>query len=326
MAWGKERVLQAVYSGKITRHMYALYFLPWMTLTANRPLGRHVYDHDWDALIVLDACRVDALQEVAPEFDFIEEVGAVPSVGSTSKEWIANTFTEEYEEAIRNTACITANSWVDTVLTDDADWGFWTATKGSFLESHDIFADLMARDVARQDDFLRFESIGHLESRESFNITPAEDVTNYAISVGRDSNFDRMVVHYMQPHAPFIANASEDGEVEQWEERPFKALRNGESHDKVWNGYLDNLRYVLENVGTLLENLNAEDVIITADHGELFGEFGLYEHIGGVLHPNLRKVPWVRTTATDRKTHEPNLADTDSDSSVEKRLADLGYL
>lgn len=320
------RVRQRIYSDRLTRQLYALYFLPWMTATARFPIGRRIYEHEWDALVVLDACRVDAMREVAPEFDFIDDVQRVVSVGSTSKEWIANTFTERYREEIRDTACVTANSWVDTVLTDDVDWGFWTATKESFLESHALFARLMARDTVKQADFETFESIGSLGAEESFGVTTAEDVTDYAIEVGRRSDAGRLLVHYMQPHAPYLGNVDEEGNVSEADRKPFDALRAGADREAVWNAYLDNLRYVLSNVERLLENLDADRVVITADHGEMFGEFGLYEHIGGIPHPALKTVPWVETTATDTGSHEPTIEARATDVAVEDRLADLGYL
>jgi hypothetical protein len=38
----------------------------------------------------------------------------------------------------------------------------------------------------------------------------------------------------------------------------------------VWEAYLDNLRYVLDNIEELLQNVDGK-VVISADHGELFG-------------------------------------------------------
>jgi hypothetical protein len=72
--------------------------------------------------------------------------------------------------------------------------------------------------------------------------------------------------------------------------------------------------------------------VITADHGELFGEWGLYGHISGILHPSLKRVPWVETTAEDTQSYEPQLtsprgeARETEDEAVTQRLADLGYM
>ena len=63
--------------------------------------------------------------------------------------------------------------------------------------------------------------------------------------------------------------------------------------------YLENLRLVLEYVAVLVDralkiNPSAK-VIITADHGELLGEEGLFNH--GIDHPLVRIVPWLRVKA-----------------------------
>ncbi|PSP48877.1 hypothetical protein BRC67_12005, partial [Halobacteriales archaeon QH_3_68_24] len=42
--------------------------------------------------------------------------------------------------------------------------------------------------------------------------------------------------------------------------------------------YLDNLRIVLDEVAVLLENIDADTVAITTDHGEAFGERNFYRH------------------------------------------------
>jgi hypothetical protein len=67
--------------------------------------------------------------------------------------------------------------------------------------------------------------------------------------------------------------------------------------------------------------------VITADHGNLLGEYGLYAHPAKVAVKKLRRVPWCRTTATDEEMHEPTLTPGEDASSdvVEQRLADLGY-
>ena len=84
------------------------------------------------------------------------------------------------------------------------------------------------------------------------------------------------MLHYIQPHAPYISDAIKYGdELSEIESRPMWALRSGQiGRATGWEMYLDNLRTVLDSVGKLLENLDAEDVILTADHGESFGEYG----------------------------------------------------
>ena len=45
--------------------VFTFYLGIWYTITSRWPLGTHVYNEDWDLLVILDACRVDVLEEVA---------------------------------------------------------------------------------------------------------------------------------------------------------------------------------------------------------------------------------------------------------------------
>jgi hypothetical protein len=326
-----DSLIKRAYEADLTRSAFALYLLPWMTLTAKRPIGTNIFDREWDALIVLDACRVDAMREVADEYEFVEDVGTVTSVGSSSKEWFSNTYRRKYIDEIANTTLLSANGWPYRVF-GDVDFSYWTATKGSFLESHPIFGRLMSREVVSREDFDHFELLQYLADRQVYDNPSPADVTDRAITVGRENDSERFVVHYMQPHAPYISRAVETGRIEDWERDPFAALRSGKDPDVVWDAYLDNLRCVLDSVDVLLKNLDADRVVITADHGELFGEWGLYGHISGILHPSLKRVPWVETTAEDTQSYEPQLtsprgeARETEDEAVTQRLADLGYM
>jgi len=87
------------------------------------------------------------------------------------------------------------------------------------------------------------------------------------------------------------------------------------------------LQWVLDDVKLLLENIDAKRVVISADHGEAFGEFGVYRHHAGSLHPKIRWVPWVETTANDNGTYEPGFDSDKADTrSVDEALKALGYM
>ena len=78
----------------------------------------------------------------------------------------------------------------------------------------------------------------------------------------------------------------------------------------------------------LLKNVDARTVAISADHGEAFGEYWEYGHHIGSLHPKVRTVPWVETTATDEGTYTPSIdppSQTSTGRSVEAQLESLGY-
>ncbi|OTE98442.1 hypothetical protein B9G38_17665, partial [Halorubrum sp. SD612] len=56
--------------------------------------------------------------------------------------------------------------------------------------------------------------------------------------------------------------------------------------------YEENLRIALESVSELVEELDG-DVVVTADHGEAFGEEGVWEHHIETYIPALMEVPWL---------------------------------
>jgi hypothetical protein len=144
----------------------------------------------------------------------------------------------------------------------------------------------------------------------------------------------------MQPHHPFVPDpiAGDDGMARTGshsnDANPWVLLRRGEvTTERVRAAYRANLEYVLPEVRTLLENV-AGRVAITADHGNLFGEWGLYGHPMCTPVPALLAVPWAETTGTDRRTHSSALEPPEElpvsrvygDGTDRERLEALGYL
>lgn len=94
----------------------------------------------------------------------------------------------------------------------------------------------------------------------------------------------------------------------------------------MWTAYLNNLRLVLDSVETLLKNVDAETVAISADHGEAFGEWGVNRHPIAIPHPKIKRVPWTLMSATDTGEYEPATYDQRQPRAVTEHLEDLGYL
>ncbi|RKS78449.1 hypothetical protein BDK61_4114 [Haloarcula quadrata] len=270
------------------------------------PYGTNVYQREWDVLVVLDACRADLLRAVAPDTRLFDTVSTVRSVGSSSSEWLENTFPGHPETA--QTVMVTGNTWTDRYLDADA--------------------------------FATLDEVWKYAWDEDLNTVPAAAVTDRAIALSRRLDPERLVVHYMQPHHPFVPDPLDgDGGLARTGRHsntanPWVALRRGEvSADRVWNAYEANLRYVLREVEALAENVDGR-IAVTADHGNLFGEWGLYGHPMHTPVPALLAVPWAETDGVDSGEREPDLrppeplpvsrvygAESDRD-----RLDSLGYL
>jgi len=286
--------------GTTLRGLYSTYLGAWYAVSSRVDPGSNVYERDWDALVVLDACRVDALEAVADEYEFLDpaDIESVVSVGSSGREWLTKTFTTARRAAVTETAYVTASRYAEPVFEDNVPGPGVPVPFGWPRRKVVDAADFAVLDRARPrgcDDRLR-------------SVRPSY-VTECAIDVGRSSDADRFVAHYAQPNAPYVGRAArEDRELTPVEAAPLTALRNGDaSPEHVWELYLDNLRLVLDHVTVLLENLDAKTVAITADHGEAIGEWGVHGHFDGLVAPAVKTVPWVETTATDTGWRTPTI-------------------
>ncbi|RXK46940.1 LTA synthase family protein [Halorientalis pallida] len=185
------------------------------------------------------------------------------------------------------------------------------------------------------EDFEELDEIWKYAWNDEHDTVTPDTLTDRCINIGREQDTDRLLVHYMQPHWPFVPamNLTNQGGMELDEfgtynkDEVWERLRRGEvSAEDVWEGYRDNLTYALDSVEVLLENIDAEKVIITSDHGNAFGEYGVYGHPMHMPLSSLRSVPYVETTATDEGTREPEKMQVSRRSSdVEGQLRALGY-
>ena len=282
----------------------------WWVENADNP-GTPVWERDWDVLLILDACRTDLMREVAHEYEFVgsaENVGTHWSVASKSDDWLRRTFAPEFAEETERTAYVTGNPF--------------TAKIDRPVEP------------ARLDEVWRYAWDDDLRT------IPARPITDRAVETWRtreELGVDRMIVHYMQPHSPFVSRPElgEYGTPDDFGEGfgvLWGRLREDLSIDEAWAAYRDNLRYVLDDVELLLENTDADRVAITADHGNGVGEFGVYGHPSDVLIPSVRRVPWVETVARDAGEYVPGTeravadeGESDAGDEVADRLRALGY-
>ncbi|UOO95164.1 LTA synthase family protein [Halococcus dombrowskii] len=322
----------------------ALSYLKWKTtpflsgieaaVSSRFPRGDNVLDEDWDLLIILDTCRLDALEEakLIGNFQCLDS-GSIESrysVGGSTLEWTAQTFRESYRERANKVDYIAGNVLVEEVLDgrqtpENIDDAAWSPTKWETLPKSELNKFISAG-RARE---VKEPAKGH-EDRPH---PSARLVTDLAIKHGREHDSDQLIVHYVQPHYPYYGaiESDERDELADWEVFPFGQLRFGEvSRATVWNRYMAELRLGLDAIDILLRNYEAERVAITADHGEAFGERYLgvpgYKHRVGMLHPKVRQVPWAITSATDTGERIPDIDIETSDQSREEMLESLGYL
>lgn len=255
-----------------------------------------VTDEDWDNLIVLDACRDDVYRELTP---FGGSVETRQSRGSASKQWVRGNFDGK---TLHDTVAISGNQWYLDLREE---------LECELHAYHDV-----ERDAAN----------GFVPSPEAVTKTAMEQKDNYPNK--------RLLIHYMQPHHPYLRTDVEG----------FRLVRKGlrgyvrasdVTVEKVRAAYRDNLRYALEHVERLVEALDGKTVI-TADHGEMLGErlsplpVRWFGHPPGIYTEQLVRVPWHVVSNESRRTitsdpPEENRPGTDR-ATVKENLKDLGYM
>lgn len=306
-----------------------------------------IWERDWDVLIVLDACRYDTIVEVEDEFDFLNNRDELTSTASSTTGWVETNFSTDYERELSETAYVTGNPNSIRALPyefpDHCDCG-----SGLSPAYDDIYHlgstscptcdTIISGD--RRSPFFALEEVWRDNWDNEIGTNPPRPITDAAINIHRTLNPNRLIVHYMQPHYPFITAPElskgakildNDKERIKMTKTVWEYIESGElSEETVREEYTENLRYVLQDVSVLLENIDAETAVITSDHGNAIGEHGVYGHPPNTPIPALVRVPWYTTTAQDERTHESSY-DRSNDKQhtateeVKNRLQDLGY-
>lgn len=280
----------------------------------NRFINKYIFDarnsdtrfvnEDWDNLLLLDACRADMFQEVA----------RLP--GDTETRVSPASSTPEF---IR--ACLEGKSFQDVVY----------VTANPQIDR--IEADITFHDIVRV-----WKTEGWDE--EEGTVLP-QTMTDAVIDVSERYPHKRILAHYMQPHYPFIGDDEgvTKGHLQEggfglniWQQRMTGKLDI--SDDELWDLYVKNLKAVLPHIERALKELEGKTVV-SADHGNAFGEEGVpipvrtWGHPTGQAIPEIVTVPWHVHVNSDRRliVKGESSEDTEQDDDViGKRLRDLGYL
>jgi hypothetical protein len=228
-----------------------------------------VMEENWDYLIVLDACRYDTFREVV-------DAGAnyVISGGTHTQGWLKWNFRKKYKDVI-------------------------------YIAGNPHFASAHLKKTLGFNPFYMVEEVWDYGWDSNLKTVPPGQATDAALRTLRRYPEKRMIVHYNQPHHPFLGDKElterDDGTWHTLEEglwggqktTVWTLARQGKmSIDRVEKAYRGNLKIVMKEVDRLKEKLPAR-VILTADHGDLFGEWGLYGHGSPLRVEGLVKVPWV---------------------------------
>jgi hypothetical protein len=264
-----------------------------------------VMSEDWDNLVLLDAAR----------FDYFEDLNTIDgslrkevSHGKKSWEFIEKTF---IGRDLHDTVYVTANPFSTDI------------PEGTFHYVNHLHADAWD------------ERIGTVQP---------EDVVEAAIEAHKKYPNKRLIIHYMQPHRPYLGETGEmlrerldlqgygqhDEGIQIW-----GAVKQRDvTIEEIRTAYTESLKIALESIEKLLGQLSGKS-IVTSDHGEMLGErvfpftTRVWGHMEGFDTPTLREVPWLVVDSTDRRKinrSDPIESEVSlNESEIAERLDALGY-
>jgi hypothetical protein len=267
--------------------------------------GVDFFAEDWDTLIVLDACRYDSFAERAYLPGTLERR---TSRGAGTVEFLRGNFR--------------GRELLDTV--------YVTANPQFHRHRDDLSTTFHAVEHVWQDEW-----------DDDLGTVHPERMTAAVLEAHRGYPDKRLLVHYNQPHTPFLGPTGQEIEAEKPDEpstltEMVHNITNGfVSAERQYRAYVENLDIVLSCVEDLLDHIQGR-IVVTADHGEMHGEraapipIRYYNHRIEVHVPELLEVPWyVYENGPRPEIREGEAAvETEdvSDSIVAQRLRDLGYV
>jgi hypothetical protein len=255
--------------------------------------GESIFNRKWDNLIILDACRYDVFAEAIKEFKVEGKLEYIISLGSDTTEFLQRNFTDtKYEDIVY----VTANPFVNIIL------------KGKVYKIIPVW--------------------DHGWDPE-LGTVPPQQVLYHTLKSYLKYPDKKFIVHFIQPHYPYISYIFRPMQ-DALEQLRRDALINTPRKDfalplglrrlirvlyerKIYHAkfyveikendhiraYKNNLRWVLP-YALKLANLLPGTNVITADHGEAFGErlhrfipIKVYGHLPEIHIPVLVKVPWL---------------------------------
>lgn len=292
-----------------------------------RPYIERLVASDAFVLVVLDACRFDAFEQLIA--DRLE--------GRLTRVWAAGRWTADYAK----------RTW-----TRDDDLTYLS----SIPVFSDFYFDLRGQAYRPSDHIETVVPLWEDRWDPALGTVPAEAVTDAALGYLGRTDTPRLAVHYAQPHVPYVgetrlaptddefytdSDVREKGvrhllaqDIDRPTQRIYRRIQAGQiSPSALREAYVDNLAYVLEEVTRLIRHLDCP-VVITSDHGEHLGEGGRFLHEEDSA--SIRQVPWFEVDECETRARiiedgyepvggRPSSPDV-SDEALRERLADLGYV
>jgi len=267
--------------------------------------GADIFDEDWDTLCILDACRYDTFER---HNTLPGDLSWRESQGSNTREFLQGNFAGK---ELLDTVYVTANPQ------------FYKHREELETTFHTVV------NIWQEDGW-----------HDELGTVLPETTTEYARQAAEQYPNKRLIVHYLQPHYPFInaETAYDKGQLKNPDDMTsfWRKMRMNEldlPREQLWEEYVENFKLVLPHLRDLLESLEGRSVV-TSDHGNMFGErcgpipIRGWGHPIGIYTDQLVKVPWLVSETGSRRRISADPVDERQvveDDVVAERLQQLGY-
>jgi len=131
--------------------------------------GHYIFDEQWDNLVILDSCRYDTFKEVVEEMKLEGKLESIISRGTNTATFLLENFCDDRYD---NIVYITANPYVNKLL------------KGKFYKIIPVW------DKGWDD---------------KLGTVHPEKVYEYTLNALRKYHDKKFIIHFLQPHIPFIS-------------------------------------------------------------------------------------------------------------------------
>jgi len=232
-------------------------------------------DQDWEVLVIFDACRFDLFKKYNI---FNGELKKVYSAGSCTGEWFRKTFVG------KNYAKVT------------------------YISANPVISNYLVKKNYGENPFNKIIDLWKFGwSKKDSTVKPSivNEVTENLIKQSKD----KIIIHYLQPHYPFIGSVKlHDESMNLLQERveseyidenftnisPWGQAKNGKIDlEELIEAYESNVEYVFEETRDFIESIDKK-VYITSDHGNSYGTLGAYGHPCNFHIPELIEVPLLK--------------------------------
>lgn len=255
--------------------------------------------YDWDILIILDACRYDIFSKIIFHSDNILSKYIADYIGKIGFKMI---FT-----GVSDTV-----NWLFKYWSDFYDLTYISGNP--YINNFGIGKYSGKAHFSYVDD-----AWDYAFKRRTGRISP-EKITKTAIKLISYAEFEKFIIHYMQPHSPYIFKDKKITFTDIFNILPKKfknslllfhkfynkALRNNNfpfellltenqysklyTIKEIYDAYTENLVSVIKPIYNLVSSFPEKRIIVTSDHAEYLGEYGRFGH-GGELTDTISCVP-----------------------------------